>query len=60
MKLFTCCLLVMACLNACSPNDVKIDNRLKNFFDDNQVNGCFALFDNATGEFTVYNYALPR
>jgi beta-lactamase class D len=55
MKLFAFCLLVLACLNACSPNNVKIDNSLKNFFDENHVNGTFAMFNNGTGEFTVFN-----
>ena len=55
MKLFAFCLLVLACLNACSPNNVKIDNSLKSFFDENHVNGTFAMFNNGTGEFTVFN-----
>ena len=55
MKFFTCCLLVIACLHACSPNNVKIDNSLEHFFRENHVSGTFALFNNGTGEFTVYN-----
>ena len=35
--------------------NVKIDNRLKHFFDENYTNGSFALFDNGTGQFTIYN-----
>jgi beta-lactamase class D len=54
MKLFAYC-LVIACLNACSPNNVKTDNSLKHFFDENHVTGTFAVFNNGTGEFTVYN-----
>lgn len=41
--------------NACSPNNVTIDNSLQKYFDDNHVNGTFALFDNGSGQFTVYN-----
>ena len=55
MKLFAFCLLVLASVSACSPNNVKIDNSLKSFFDENHVNGTFAMFNNGTGEFTVYN-----
>jgi len=55
MKLFASCLVVIVCINACSPNNVKIDNSLKHFFDENKVNGTFAIFNNGTGEFTVYN-----
>ena len=42
-------------LNSCSPNNVKIDNNLKNYFDSNQVVGTFGLYDNGTGQFTIYN-----
>ena len=41
--------------NSCSPNNVKIDNNLKNYFDSNQVVGTFGLYDNGTGQFTIYN-----
>ena len=39
----------------CSPNNVKTDESLEKFFTDNNVTGCFALLDNGTGEFTIYN-----
>jgi len=55
MKLLTSCLIVVAWVASCSPNNVKIDNGLKHFFDENHANGCFALFDNGTGQFTIYN-----
>jgi beta-lactamase class D len=47
--------LIAIGLNSCSPNNVKIDNGLKHFFDENRVNGTFALLDNGTGKFTIYN-----
>lgn len=40
---------------ACSPNNVTIDSTLKPIFDSNNVNGSFAMFDNGTGQFTIYN-----
>jgi beta-lactamase class D len=43
---------------ACSPNNVKIDNSLKKYFEENKTEGCFALLENGTGEFTIYN--MPR
>jgi len=43
---------------ACSQNNVKEDNSLKKYFDSAGVTGCFGLFDNGQGKFTVYN--LPR
>ncbi len=45
-------------LAGCASNNVKKDNSLKKYFDEHQVTGCFALMDNGTGIFTVYN--LPR
>jgi beta-lactamase class D len=45
-------------LAACSPNNVTVDNSIKKYFDQNNVTGCFGLFDNGQGHFTVYN--LPR
>lgn len=40
---------------SCSLNNVETDESLGKFFDDYKVNGCFALYDNGTDEFTVYN-----
>jgi beta-lactamase class D len=45
---------------ACSPNNVTIDNSLKKYFDEQKSDGCFAMFDNGTGLFTVYNLARYR
>lgn len=42
-------------LSACSPNNVTEDKSLKKYFDENEVEGCFGLFDNGHGSFTVYN-----
>jgi len=39
---------------------VEIDNSLKKYFDENKVDGCFALMDNGTGKFTIYNLARYR
>jgi beta-lactamase class D len=40
---------------SCSPNNVKTDDSLKKFFDEKQVTGSFGLYDNGTGQFTIYN-----
>lgn len=42
-------------MTACSPNNVKIDNSLKTYFDERQVTGSFGMFDNGSGKFVVYN-----
>ncbi len=39
----------------CSVNDVKTDNSLKHFFDENKAIGTFALLNNGTVQFTIYN-----
>ncbi|HMR92995.1 MAG TPA: penicillin-binding transpeptidase domain-containing protein [Chitinophagaceae bacterium] len=51
------CVLALA---ACSPNNVKQDKSLEKYFTENNVTGCFALMDNGTGEFTVYNLGRYR
>src|SRR5438128_9843600 len=44
--------------SSCSVNKAKIDNSLKKYFDSAKVDGCFSLFNNATGAVTVYNLTL--
>lgn len=59
MRLLTAGLFLSALIfTQCTPNNVKQDDSLKAFFDEYKADGCFALLDNGTGEFTVYN--LPR
>lgn len=60
MRIIVSSLLVSILLVSCSPNNVEIDNSLKKYFDDNKVNGCFALMDNGTGRFIVYNLSRYR
>lgn len=51
-------LLILVLLISCSQNNVKKDNSLKKYFEENKVDGCFGLLDNGNGKFTIYN--LPR
>ena len=53
-------LLASMVIVSCSPNNVTEDDSLGKYFSDNNVTGCFALMDNGTGEFTVYNLARYR
>lgn len=53
-------LFLIFCIPACSPNNVKQDKSLKKYFDENKVDGCFALMDNGTGQFTMYNLSRYR
>ena len=48
-------LLSAVILNSCTTNNVKEDESLKKYFDDNKVIGTFGLFDNGQGNFTIYN-----
>lgn len=47
--------LALPFLFSCNRNNVQEDNSLKPFFEKNKVEGCFGLFDNAHGDFTIYN-----
>src|SRR5258705_6052349 len=60
MKAYFPILPFLIFLASCSPNNVEIDNSLKKYFDENKVDGCFALMDNGTGKFTIYNLARYR
>jgi len=58
MKAIPAFLVVTFLFAACSTNNVTVDDSLGRFFDTAGVKGCFALFDNGQGRFTIYN--LPR
>jgi beta-lactamase class D len=55
LLLITCCILL---ITSCSVNKAKVDSSLKKYFDDNKVDGCFTLLNNADGKVTVYNMQL--
>jgi beta-lactamase class D len=42
-------------LSSCSSNNVTEDDSLKKYFDSAGVTGCFGMFDNGRGDFTIYN-----
>ena len=46
-------LAIFAC--GCRSNIVTEENSFKKYFDENKVNGCFGLWDNAQNQFTIYN-----
>jgi beta-lactamase class D len=52
--LYTFCLILFI-FSACSPNNVTEDNSLKKYFDSANVTGCFGMYDNGQGNFTIYN-----
>jgi beta-lactamase class D len=60
MKSLLYALLLPVLIFSCSPNNIKQDKTLKKYFDENKVEGCFALMNNATGKFTVHNLSRYR
>ena len=46
------CILLIA---SCSVNKANNDDSLKKYFDENGVDGCFTMLNNADGKVTVYN-----
>lgn len=52
LSICSCSLLFISCT---VNNNVKEDRALAHFFTDNNLNGCFAIMNNATGQFTTYN-----
>ncbi len=57
-KLFFSVISCTILLTSCIVNKAKIDNSFKKYFDENKVEGCFALLNNIDGKITVYNMAL--
>lgn len=47
--------LVALVFQNCSPNNVEENDSLGKYFEKEGVTGCFALLDNATNKFTIYN-----
>ncbi|HET7896212.1 MAG TPA: penicillin-binding transpeptidase domain-containing protein, partial [Flavisolibacter sp.] len=47
-------------LLGCTGNNVTTDNSLKKYFDEQKAEGTFALFNNGSGQFTIYNLARYR
>lgn len=40
---------------SCSPNNVTINNDIEKYFIENNVTGAFGIFNNGSGQFTIYN-----
>lgn len=53
-KIIILCLLCSG-VWSCTLNNVKEDGSLEKFFNENGVRGCFALYNNATDKFIIYN-----
>ncbi len=50
--------LLLITFFSCSVNKAKNDDSLKKYFDENKVDGCFTMLNNADGKITVYNMKL--
>lgn len=55
MKHYLSLILFAVVLWSCSPNNVDEDASLQKYFTDNGAHGTFAILDNNTNNFTVYN-----
>ncbi|MEJ7737905.1 MAG: penicillin-binding transpeptidase domain-containing protein [Chitinophagaceae bacterium] len=55
MRNVVACVFLLSVLIGCSPNNVREDKSLKRIFDEHNVDGCFGMFDNGLGNFTIYN-----
>lgn len=55
MRRFFSFLVLCVLLCACAVNNAEEDNSLGKYFNENNVSGTFGMFDNGTGEFTIYN-----
>ncbi len=59
-KYLFACVSMAWMLVSCSPNNVTIDDSLKKYFEEEKVTGCFSMFDNGQGNFTIYNLTRYR
>lgn len=50
-----CICLIWCGFSACSYNNITEDDSIKKYFDSAGVTGCFGMFDNGQGQFTIYN-----
>ncbi|MBS4042343.1 MAG: class D beta-lactamase [Chitinophagaceae bacterium] len=48
---------ILVFFTSCSNSNIKIEDSLKKHFDDNKVEGTFAIYNNAQGNFNIYNLA---
>lgn len=48
-------LVLVALWAGCSPNNVKVEEDLKQYFEENRVQGTFGIYNNGSGDFTIYN-----
>jgi beta-lactamase class D len=56
MKFFQFSILVSILFTtSCSLKKATMDNDLKQYFDEQKVDGCFTMMDNSTGGITIYN-----
>lgn len=53
-------LLLIFLFNACSPNNVTVNNSLGKYFNEQKVIGCFGLYDNGQNQFTICNLSRYR
>ncbi len=58
MRLLSCFVVILILITSCTPNNVHEDGSLEEILAQHNLEGCFGLFDNGQGKFTIYN--VPR
>jgi beta-lactamase class D len=53
-----CLLSFLFMLSSCALKKAKIDNDIKKYFDERNVEGCFTMMDNSNGSIIVYNMSM--
>lgn len=53
-------IVVVSAFPSCSVNNTDEDPTLEKYFAENKLTGCFGLFNNGSGRFTIYNMARFR
>ena len=60
MRKLVSAIAVICLFSACSVNNLTEDDSISKYFKQHNVDGTFGMFNNITGEFTVYNIARYR
>ena len=55
MRKLVSAIAIICLFSACSVNNITEDDSISKYFKQHNVDGTFGMFNNITGEFTVYN-----
>ena len=55
LKNYVAICVIILLFQSCSSTNIKIEDEMKKYFDEYKVEGTFALYNNAQGNFNIYN-----